>query len=233
MGQRIAKIRRWINRKPQSCTSRLGSSTCSSSGSKKKWPRTVSEKRKWIDWQHPELSVREQCRLLGLNRSNLYYEPIPETQENLQIMRLIDQEYMRHPCKGQRQMVSYLDRQGFHVNRKRVQRLMKNMGLEGLAPKPRTTTPSKENRVYPYLLRGLDIAKPDHVWCSDITYIPMSQGYLYLCAVMDWYSRFVISWRLSNSLDTEFVLEALDEALEDGQIRRSLPQGIRVWSRNI
>jgi putative transposase len=114
-----------------------------------------------------------------------------------------------------------------------VARAMKNMGLEGLAPKPRTTIPSKENRVYPYLLRGLEIAKPDHVWCSDITYIPMSQGYLYLCAVMDWYSRFVISWRLSNSLDTEFVLEALDEALEDGQIRRSLPQGIRVWSRKI
>jgi putative transposase len=147
---------------------------------KKKWPRTVSEKRKWIDWQHPELSVRDQCRLLGLNRSNLYYEPIPETQENLQIMRMIDHEYMRHPCKGQRQMVSYLDRQGVHLNRKRVQRLMKNMGLEGLAPNPRTTTPFKENRVYPYLLRGLDIAKPDHVWCSDITYIPMSQGYLSL-----------------------------------------------------
>ena len=217
MVQRIAKIRWQISRKPQSSTSRLGSSICSSSGSKKKWPRTVSEKRKWIDWQHPELSVREQCRLLGLNRSNLYYEPVPETQENLQIMRMIDQEYMRHPCKGQRQMVSYLERQGVHVNRKRIQRLMKNMGLEGLAPKPRTTIPSKENRVYPYLLRGLDIAKPDHVWCSDITYIPMRQGYLYLCAVMDWHSRFVISWRLSNSMDTEFVLEVLDEALEKGR----------------
>jgi putative transposase len=94
---------------------------------------------------------------------------------------------------------------------------MKNMGLEGLAPKPRTTIPSKENRVYPYLLRGLVIAKPDHVWCSDITYIPMRQGYLYLCAVMDWHSRFVISWRLSNSMDTEFVLEALEEALAKGR----------------
>ncbi len=111
-------------------------------------PRTVSEKLKWIDWQHPQLSGREQCRLLGLNRSNLYYEPIPETQENLQIMRMIDQEYMQHPCKRQRQMVRFLDRQGVHVNRKRVQRLMKNMGLEGLAPKPRTTIPSKGNRAY-------------------------------------------------------------------------------------
>ncbi|MFN6304890.1 MAG: transposase [Planctomycetota bacterium] len=128
-------------------------------------------------------------------------------------MRMIDQEYMRHPCKGQRQRVGYLERQGVHVNRMRIQRLMKNMGLEGLAPKPRTTIPSKENRVYPYLLRGLDIAKPDHVWCSDITYIPMMQGCLYLCAVIDWHSRFVISWRLSSSMDTEFVLEALEEAL--------------------
>lgn len=133
------------------------------------------------------------------------------------VMRMIDEEYMRHPCKGQRQMVSYLERQGIIANRKRVKRLMKNMGLEALAPKPKTTVPSKENKVYPYLLRGLEIARPDHVWCSDITYVPVRYGYLYLCAVMDWYSRFVISWRLSNSMDTTFVIETLEEALEKGR----------------
>lgn len=177
----------------------------------------MAEKRQWIDWNHPSLSIREQCQLLGLNRSNLYYEPVPESPENLEIMRMIDEEYMRHPAKGQRQMVSYLERQGITVNRKRVKRLMKNMGLEALAPKPKTTITSKENKVYPYLLRGLEIARPDHVWCSDITYVPVRQGYLYLCAVMDWHSRFVISWRLSNSMDTTFVIEALEEALEKGR----------------
>jgi putative transposase len=114
-------------------------------------------------------------------------------------------------------MVSYLNRQGLHVNRKRVKRLMQNMGLEGLAPKPRTSIPSCENKVYPYLLRGVKIVKPDHVWCSDITYVPVRHGYLYLCAVMDWHSRFVLSWRLSNSMDTTLVTDALEEALEKGR----------------
>lgn len=132
-------------------------------------------------------------------------------------MRMIDEEYMRHPCKGQRQMVAYLEREGIVVNRKRVRRLMKNMGLECLAPKPRTTVPSKENKIYPYLLRGLEINRPDHVWCSDITYVPVSTGYLYLCAVMDWHSRFVLSWRLSNSMDTSLVIETLEEALAKGR----------------
>jgi putative transposase len=177
----------------------------------------VAEKRQWIEWDHPAISIREQCRLLGLHRSNLYYAPVPETQENLDLMRMIDEEYMRHPFKGQRQMVSYLDRQGIHVNRKRIKRLMKNMGLEAIAPKPKTTIPSRENKVYPYLLRGLEIAKPDQVWCSDITYVPVRYGFLYLCAVMDWHSRFVLSWKLSNSMDTSLVIETLDEALEKGR----------------
>jgi putative transposase len=177
----------------------------------------VADKRRWIDWNNPSLSVREQCELLGLNRSSLYYEPLSESPENLQIMRMIDEEYLRYPCKGQRQMVSYLVRQGLHVNRKRVKRLMQNMCLEALAPKPRTSVPNHKNKVYPYLLRGLKIAKPDHVWCSDITYVPVRHGYLYLCAVMDWHSRFVLSWRLSNSMDTNLVTEALEEALEKGR----------------
>lgn len=177
----------------------------------------MAEKRAWIDWGHPDLSVREQCELLGLNRSNLYYEPVPESNENLKIMRMIDEEYLRYPCKGQRQMVLHLARKGISVNRKRVKRLMKTMGLEALAPKPRTTIRSVENKIYPYLLRGLKITRPDQVWCSDITYVPVRRGYLYLCAVMDWYSRFVISWRLSNSMDSAFVIEALEEALEKGR----------------
>jgi putative transposase len=177
----------------------------------------VADKRQWIDWDNSSISIREQCALLGLNRSNLYYEPLSETPENLKIMRMIDEEYTRRPFKGQRQMVEYLKRQEIHVNRKRVQRLMRNMGLEAIAPKPRTTIPFKENKVYPYLLRGLDIARPNHVWCSDITYVPMRHGYLYLCAVMDWHSRFVLSWRLSNTMDTTLVTEALEEALEKGR----------------
>lgn len=177
----------------------------------------MADKRAWIDWCNPSISIREQCELLGLNRSSLYYEPLSESPENLKIMRLIDEEYLRYPCKGQRQMVSYLARHGIVVNRKRVQRLMRNMGLEAIAPKPRTTVASREHKVYPYLLRGLVIAKPDHVWCSDITYVPLAGGYLYLCAVMDWHSRFVLSWRLSNSMDTTLVVEALEEALERGR----------------
>ncbi|MGN6544318.1 MAG: IS3 family transposase, partial [Aureliella sp.] len=177
----------------------------------------MADKRTWIDWSNPSISIREQCELLGLNRSSLYYEPLSESPENLKLMRLIDEEYLRYPCKGQRQMVSYLTRQGIVVNRKRVQRLMRNMGLEAIAPKPRTTVASQEHKVYPYLLRGLVIAKPDHVWCSDITYVPLAGGYLYLCAVMDWHSRFVLSWRLSNSMDTTLVVDALEEALERGR----------------
>jgi len=149
-------------------------------------------------------------------------------------MRMIDQEYIRHPCKGQRQMVSYLERQGIYVNRKRIKRLMKNMGLEALAPKPRTTTPSKENRIFPYLLRGLEITKPDHVWFSDITYIPMSQGYLYLCAVIDWHSRYVISWRLSSSMGAEFVLDTLEDALDKGRPEIfNTDQGSQFTSRDL
>ena len=177
----------------------------------------MAEKRAWIDWDHSSLSIREQCELLGMHRSNIYYEPRVETKENLQIMRILDEEYLRHPCKGQRQMTAYLHRLGFVVNRKRVARLLKNMGLESLAPRPRTTQSNPENKIYPYLLRDLAIQRPDHVWCSDITYIPVRQGYLYLCAVMDWHSRFVLSWRISNSMDTTLVSEALEAALEHGR----------------
>ncbi len=183
---------------------------------KKKWPRTVSEARDWIDFDNPDLSIRQQCRLLGLHRSNVYYQPVPETPFNLQLMRLMDEEHLRHPAKGSRQMMDFLKRSGHGVNRKRIQRLMRKMGIEGLSPKRRTTLQNQGHRVYPYLLRNLNIERPDQVWCCDITYIPLKLGFFYLVAVMDWYSRSVLSWRLSNSMDVDFCVEALEEALSRG-----------------
>jgi putative transposase len=178
----------------------------------------VSEARSWIDFDHEELSVREQCRLLGIHRSSVYYEPVPEKDENLRLMRLMDEEHLRRPARGSRQMMDFLaDDHGMVVNRKRVQRLMRKMGIEGIAPKRRTTLKNQGHRVYPYLLRGLSIERPNQVWCSDITYVPLQRGFLYLVAVMDWYSRYVISWRLSNSMDADFCVEALEEALEHGK----------------
>lgn len=166
---------------------------------------------------NPSISIREQCELLNIHRSNIYYEPRTESEENLQIMRIMDEEHLKHPFKGRRQMKSYLRREGIEVNHKRVDRLMKLMGIEALAPKPRTTVSRKDHKVFPYLLRHLSIERPDQVWCSDITYIPMNQGYLYLCAVMDWASRFVLAWRLSNSLDTTLVMETLEAAFAHGR----------------
>lgn len=177
----------------------------------------MSEARRWMDFDNPELSVREQCRVLGVHRSNMYYAPVPETRENLVLMRLIDEEHMRRPNRGSRQMVDYLCDQGHSVNRKRIQRLMQKMGIEGLSPRRRTTFPDARHPVYPYLLRDLTIERPDQVWCSDITFIPLRLGFMYLVAVMDWYSRYVLSWRLSNSLDADFCVEALDEALSQGR----------------
>ncbi len=171
---------------------------------------------KWIDWDDESLSVRRQCELLGVHRSLLYYEPVCETEENLELMRLIDQQYLKTPFWGSRNMTEFLRRQGESVNRKRTQRLMRKMGLEGLAPGPSTSRPAAGHKVYPYLLRDVVIERPNQVWSSDITYIALSRGYLYLVAVMDWYSRYVLSWRLSNSMDVEFCLEALDEALDQG-----------------
>jgi putative transposase len=129
-------------------------------------------------------------------------------------MKLIDAEYMKHPTNGSRSMYDYLDRQGRTVNRKRIQRLMRLMGLEAIYPKPKTSKPHPEHRVYPYLLKGLDINRPDMVWSSDITYVPMKRGFMYLVAVMDWHSRKVLSWRLSNTLDSDFCVSALKEAIE-------------------
>lgn len=177
----------------------------------------MSEARGWIDLDNPDLIIRQQCRLLGIHRSNVYYEPAPETPFNLQLMRLMDEEHLRHPAKGSRQLLDFLRRNGHVVNRKRIQRLMRKMGIEGLSPKRRTTLRNEGHRVYPYLLRDLDIVRPDQVWCCDITYIPMELGFFYLVAVMDWFSRYVLSWRLSNSMDVDFCVEALEDALTKGK----------------
>jgi putative transposase len=154
------------------------------------------------------LSLRRQCELLGLARGSWYYEPVGETAVNLKLMRRIDELYLKCPFYGSRRIADE-----FEVNRKRVQRLMRVMGLEAIYPKPRTTVRCPEHKIYPYLLRNLEIERPNHVWSTDITYIPLRGGFLYLAAVIDWYSRYVLSWRLSNTLDGAFCIDALEEAL--------------------
>jgi putative transposase len=179
-------------------------------------PPSVEHKRPLIDIRHPELSVRRQCALVGLNRPSLYYEPAGETPENLRLMRLIDEQYTACPFYGSRRMTAWLTQQGEPVNRKRVQRLMRLMGLEAIYPKPRLSAAGRGHRIYPYLLRGVRIERPDQVWSADITYVPMASGFMYLAATIDWFSRYVVAWRLSNTLDGSFCTEMLDEALSRG-----------------
>jgi putative transposase len=162
------------------------------------------------------LSVSQQCELLDLSRSSYYYEPAKESAENLALMALMDKEYTARPFRGSRGMRAWLKRAGQEVNRKRVQRLMRLMGLEAVYPKPRLSVGGVGHRVYPYLLRNVSIERVNQVWSTDITYIPMPNGFMYLTAVIDWYSRYVLAWRLSNTLDVGFCLEALEEALSQG-----------------
>ena len=166
-----------------------------------------------IDREQPELSVRRQCELLRVSRSGLYYEPEPTSAEQLTLMRRIDELHLKYPFYGSRKLSDLLRKEGKDANRKRIQRLMRLMGLEAMAPKPKTSEPHPEHVVYPYLLRGLSICRVNQVWATDITYIPMRSGFVYLVAIMDWYSRRVLSWRLSNTLDSSFCVEALEEAL--------------------
>ena len=161
-----------------------------------------------------ELSVRRQCELLQLSRSGLYYETVATSAEELALMRRMDEIHLESPFFGSRKLTIALREEGRDVNRKRVQRLMRLMGLESIAPKPNTSEPHPEHPVYPYLLRNVAVCRPDHVWAADITYIPMKTGFLYLVAIMDWYSRRVLSWRLSNTLDSSFCVDALHEALD-------------------
>jgi putative transposase len=166
---------------------------------------------------HAKLSVRRQCALLGLNRASFYYQAATETEDNLRLMRQLDEEYTRHPFYGSRKLMRWLREQGEEVNRKRVQRLMRLMGLEAIYPKPRLSQGGANHRVFPYLLRGVKVTRPDQVWSADITYVPLTTGFMYLAAIIDWYSRYVLAWRLSNTLDGSFCLEMLEEALQQGR----------------
>ncbi len=161
--------------------------------------------------------MRRQCELLGVNRAGLYYEPVGESAENLMLMRLIDEEYTRHPFLGSRRLAVWLGERGQVVNRKRVARLMDLMGIEAVYPKPKLSQAGEGHRIYPYLLRGAKVERVNEVWSTDITYIRMAQGFLYLVAVMDWFSRFVLSWSLSLSMEMDFCLEALEGALRRGR----------------
>ena len=169
-----------------------------------------------IDPGHPSMSVRRQCELLGLSRSSLYYEPGGEASEDLRLMRRIDEKYTERPFYGSRRMTVWLNEQGEEMNRKRVRRLMRVMGLEAIYPKPRLSLAGKGHRIYPYLLRGVKVERRDQVWSTEITYVPMPSGFMYLAAVIDRYSRYVIDWRLSNTLDGSFCLEMLEDALRGG-----------------
>ena len=166
-----------------------------------------------IDAADQNLSISRQCRLLNINRSTYYYKKRPIKPIDLQLMELIDKQYLKTPTWGSRSMRNHLRRLGYKVNRKRVQRLMRLMGLEAIYPKCKISRPHPAHKVYPYLLRNLKIDRPNQVWAADITYVPMSRGFMYLVAVMDWNSRKVLSWRLSNTLDTDFCVEALEEAI--------------------
>lgn len=167
-----------------------------------------------VNVEHLKLSIRSQCRLLMLNRSSYYCQPKGENTKNLAIMKKIDKIYLSHPYYGSRRMTHVLKQEEFQVSRHRVRRLMRLMGIQAIHPKPKTSLGNKEHKVYPYLLRNLTIDRPNQVWCSDITYVPMKRGFMYLTAIMDWHSRKVLTWRLSNTLDASFCVEVLEEALQ-------------------
>ena len=170
-----------------------------------------------VERNHPGLSVRRQCELLGVNRAGLYYEPAGESEKNLHLMRLLDEQYTKTPFYGSRKMTAWLQTQGYEVNRKRVARLMELMGIEAVYPKPKLSRPGEGHKIYPYLLEGVEVERVNQVWSTDITYIRMAQGFVYLVAVMDWHSRFVLSWEMSLTLEADFCLEALKQALRRGR----------------
>ena len=171
------------------------------------------ERKAMITREHPELSLSRQCEVLSISRSSFYYAPMGESPATLALMRRIDELFLKYPFYGSRQMARQLRRQGVRVGRHRVRRLMRLMGLAAIYQAPRTSAPHPEHRVYPYLLKGMAIARPNQVWCADITYIPVQRGFLYLVAIMDWATRHVLAWRLSNTMDAGFCVEALNEAL--------------------
>lgn len=174
---------------------------------------TSEQKKQLIEPYNADLSIEAQCEALGLARSTLYYQAASETKQNLILMRKIDELYMARPYYGYRRMTAALKREGYPINEKRIRRLMHQMGIEAIYPKPKLSSSAEREVVYPYLLRGVKITWVNQVWSTDITYIPLRKGFLYLVAIMDWFSRFILSWEISNSLDEIFCLEALEKAL--------------------
>jgi putative transposase len=167
-----------------------------------------------IERGHPRVSISRQCELLKLSRSSVYYVPREPCQEDLELMYLIDRQHLETPYYGSRKMQVHLQRQGHRINRKRVQRLMRTMGIQAVYPRPRTSIPGDRHKIYPYLLKGLKIDRPNQVWAADISYLPLARGFMYLVAIIDGYSRKVLSWRVSNAMDTDFCIDALEEALQ-------------------
>ena len=174
---------------------------------------SVDRRRQLIEPDHPRLSIARQCALVSISRSSFYYAPVPADEATLELMRVFDEAFLERPWYGSRQMTRHLCRLGHEVGRKRVRRLMRLMGLTPIYQTPKTSDPHPQHKTYPYLLRDLAIERPDHVWCADVTYIPMRRGFLYLVAIMDWASRKVLAWKLSNTLDAGFCVEALEEAM--------------------
>jgi putative transposase len=183
---------------------------------KKSISKPLVEKRAMIEIDK-QLSIRRQCELIGLNRASYYYEPAQESDLNLELMRAIDEQYTKTPFYGWPKMTECLQKQGYRINHKRVYRLMKKMGIQAIYPKKRVKSERNDHKIYPYLLKGVQIVRPNQVWSTDITYIPVQQGFMYLVAVIDWYSRYVLAWQLSNSLDGHFCQVALQQALAQGQ----------------
>ncbi len=171
-------------------------------------------RRALVEKAQPQLSLSHQCTLLGISRGSLYYKAKGESDFNLQLMREIDEQYLNTPWYGARQMMRHFNRNGHAVGRKRIRRLMRLMGLRAIAPGPETSRKNKAHRIYPYLLRDLKVTRANQVWCSDVTYIPLAHGFVYLVAIMDWHTRHVLAWRISTTQDTHFCLEALEDALE-------------------
>ena len=170
---------------------------------------------KLIDKNDPNISLKRQCEILGVTRSRFYYKARPEDPRNIELMKLVDEIYTKSPFYGSRKIARKITRSsGVATNRKRIARLMEIMGIAAVYPKPRTSISNKQHKKYPYLMKGIEITGPNQAWCTDITYIRLEQGFVYLVAIMDWYSRRVLSWRLSNTMDTSFCIEALREALK-------------------
>ncbi len=178
---------------------------------------SLAQRRKMVDRERPSLSMARQCVLLGVSRSGLYYRSRGPSEEDLASMQAMDRQYLETPFYGSRRMRAWLERQGIAVSRKRVQRLMRIMGLRAIHRSPGASRPVPEHRVYPYLLAKADISRPNQAWAADITYLPIARGFLYLVAIMDWHSRYVVAWRLSNTLEAGFCIDTLQEALEKGR----------------